>query len=111
MHKMATYLELKQQAEALMKQAEEARQLEIAAAIVAIKEQMATFGLTLQDLKVAGADVGKPVVKASELHTSPKYRGPDGELWAGGRGRKPDWALKVISEQGEAALDQFRIVS
>lgn len=106
---MATYLELKQQAEALMKQAEEVRQLEIAAAIATIKEQMASFGLTLQDLRVAGVDVGRPPVKANELPTSPKYRGPGGELWSGGRGRKPDWALKVISEQGEKALDHFRI--
>jgi DNA-binding protein H-NS len=108
---MATYLELKQQAEALLQKAEEARQQELADAIEAIKQQMTSLGLTLQDLRVAGVEPGKAPVRLNEVPAGPKYRGPSGQLWAGGRGRKPDWALKIISEQGEAALDQFRIVS
>lgn len=106
---MSTYLELKQQADALLRLAEEARQKEVAAAIEAIKVQMTQFGITLQELKAAGAEPGKPLVNPNVLPTPPKYRGPDGELWAGGRGRKPDWALKVIAEQGEAALEKFKI--
>lgn len=74
----------KQQADALLRLAEEARQKEVAAAIEAIKVQMTQFGITLQELKAAGAEPGKPLVNPNVLPTPPKYRGPDGELWAGG---------------------------
>jgi DNA-binding protein H-NS len=106
---MSAYLELKQQAEQLLKQAEAARQLEIAAAIGEIKVTMATFGLTLQDLRVAGIDPGKPAAKATDLPLPPKYRGPQGQLWSGGRGRKPDWAYEAISKDGPAGLEKYRI--
>lgn len=41
--------------------------------------------------------------------TPPKYKGPNGESWAGGRGRMPDWELKVIVNKGEVDLDEYRI--
>lgn len=106
---MATYLELKQQAEQLLAKAEEARQKEVATAIEQIKKQMAEFGITLYDLKTAGADQGKAPAAANAAPSAPKYKGPNGELWAGGRGRKPDWALEVIAKEGEAGLEKYRI--
>lgn len=106
---MLKYLELKQQAEALLQQAELARKEETGLAIAEIKEKMESFGLTLQDLRVAGIDPGRPPSRISEVQTPAKYRGPKGELWAGGRGRKPDWALKAIAENGEAGLEVYRI--
>ena len=55
------YGQLKSQAEDLMRRAEAARKAEIGAAIADIKEKMATYGITLEDLggnprKRAGAD-------------------------------------------------------
>lgn len=106
---MATYLELKQQAELLLAEAEQARKKEIANAIAGIKETMKTFGLTLQDLKAAGIEMGKAPVNNNAVPNPPKYKGPDGTFWAGGRGRKPDWALQVIAKEGEAGLEKYRI--
>ena len=104
-----TYLELKQQAEQLLAQAEIAKQKEIAAVIEEIAAKMKTFGLTLQDLRAAGIDPGRPSTKMDAPQSEPKYRGPNGELWVGGRGRKPDWALKVIQESGEKGLEAYLI--
>lgn len=106
---MLKSLELKQQAEALLQQAELARKEESAVAIAEIKGKMQSFGLTLQDLRTAGVDPGRPPSRIGEVQSASKYRGPNGELWAGGRGRKPDWALKAISEKGEAGLEAYRI--
>lgn len=105
---MSHYLELKKQAEELLEKAEIVRKEEVAVAITEIKEKMQFFGLTLQDLKTAGVDAGRPAIRG-ENPAPPKYRGPNGETWAGGRGRKPDWALKTIAESGETGLEIYRI--
>ena len=55
---MSTYLELKKQAEALMAQAEAARQQEIASAIGQIREIMTQYGITLEDLGARSAPAG-----------------------------------------------------
>ena len=47
---MATYRELKNQAEKLLVQAEEARKTELAAAIEDIKARMDEYGITVRDL-------------------------------------------------------------
>ena len=47
---VATYLELKEQGERLLAQAEEMREQEIADAIADIKEKMRLYGLTAEDL-------------------------------------------------------------
>ena len=88
---MSTYLELKKQAEALMAQAEAARQQEIASAIGQIREIMTQYGITLEDLGARSAPAGGGRAKraASAAPQVAKYRGPNGETWGGGRGRKP----------------------
>lgn len=108
---MLKSLELKQQAESLLQQAELARKEEAAIAIAEIKQKMVSFGLTLQDLRTAGVDPGRPPSRPVDSQTPAKYRGPNGELWAGGRGRKPDWALKAIADKGEIGLEAYRIKS
>lgn len=104
---MDTYQELISKANALLEQAEAAKKKEAAAAVGEIIAKMKQFGLSLLDLKAAGAEPGKPPSRATP--SAPKYRGPDGTTWAGGRGRKPDWALKAIAEEGEAGLEKYRI--
>ena len=93
---MATYIELKAQAESLLAQAEQARKQELAAVIQDIKSKMKEFGLTAADLGSVPAIVRKA---AKTKSTAPaKYRGPNGETWAGGLGRKPEWVRAILAE-------------
>ena len=55
---MATYKELKAQAEALLQQAEAARRAEIASVVASIQAMMNEYGITIDDLK-GGARTGK----------------------------------------------------
>ncbi len=105
---MATYVELKEQAEDLMRQAEAARKSEIGSAIADIKAKMAAYGITLDDLggKAKAARGRKPKVgKAAGKAAKPakakpakarkpvavKYRNAEtGETWTG-RGKPPTW--------------------
>ena len=95
---MATYIELRQQAEKLMAEAEELRQKEIGQAIEDIKAKMAMYGLTAADLGLVPRGARSPVKKtpSSSGNKKVKYRGPNGETWSGGRGRKPAWVQEVL---------------
>ena len=85
---MASYLELKAQAEALAAQAEKARLEEVQAVIERIRETVAEYGLTPDDVfgrrrAKRGGTPGQPV--------APKYQDPKtGATWSG-RGREPGW--------------------
>lgn len=99
---MTTYTELMTQAEALLAQAEQIRKQERAGVIASIQAQLREHGLTVEDLSAASR---KPAASKSKLPA--KYRGPNGELWAGGPGRKPEW-VKAVLEAGQS-LDQYLI--
>ena len=43
------------------------------------------------------------------VKSEPKYRGPNGEPWSGGPGRRPDW-VKAVVAAGED-LENYRIQS
>ncbi|NTY41724.1 H-NS histone family protein [Burkholderia diffusa] len=84
---MATYLELKTQAEALAQQAEEARVAELGTVITTIREQIAEYGITSEQL------FGRRRAAMSGTRTpiAPKYRDPKtGATWSG-RGKAPQW--------------------
>ena len=86
---MATYQELKAQAEALLKQAEVARRAEIASVVAEIQARMKEFGITLDDLK------GGTKKTKARAPVAAKYRNPEsGETWSG-RGRAPKWLSEV----------------
>ncbi len=113
---MTSYIELKEKAEDLMRQAEAARKSEIGAAIAEIKAKMAAYGITLADLgdKAKAARGRKPKVgKASAKAAKPakakpaksrkpvavKYRNTaTGDTWTG-RGKPPTW-LKAQEAAG-----------
>ena len=100
---MASYSELMAQPQSLMAQAEQARKRELADVIAGIKDQMKQYGLTAADL--GGASGSK---KSKSKSSAPaKYRGPNGELWAGGPGRKPEW-VRVVLASGKS-IEDFRI--
>lgn len=90
---MATYLELKQKAEKLMAEAEQMRQKEISDVIADIREKMKAYGLTPQDVGFASS--GRKRSSGATAKTV-KYRGPNGETWSGGRGRKPKWVQEAL---------------
>ena len=103
---MATYLELKEQAERLLAQAEEMREQEIAGAIADIKEKMRLYGLTAEDLGLGRAG-GARAPRGKAVAAAVKYRGPNGETWSGGRGRKPQWVTQAL-QQGHK-LEEFAV--
>ncbi|HHV7521247.1 TPA: H-NS family nucleoid-associated regulatory protein [Burkholderia orbicola] len=90
---MVTYLELKAQADALAQQAEDARLAELDSIIAAMREQIAAYGITPEQLfgrrRAATSPARPPVV--------PKYQDPKtGATWSG-RGKPPQWIAKAKS--------------
>lgn len=105
---MATYLELKEQAEKLLAEAERMREQEIADAIADIKRKIELYGLTAADLGFAkSGPVGNSRNKPAKSIAAVKYRGPNGETWGGGRGRKPQWVTQALKEG--RSLDEFAV--
>ncbi len=104
---MATYSELMAQAQALMAQAEQARKAELAAVIADIKAKMKEYGITAADLGGAASSGGRKAGKSSKSAAPAKYRGPNGELWAGGPGRKPEWVRAVLA--AGKSIEDYRI--
>jgi DNA-binding protein H-NS len=93
---MATYLELMEKAQRLMAEAEQVRQKEISDVIADIRQKMQTYGLTLQD--IGGSPAGRKRGAAAGKAKAVKYRGPNGETWGGGRGRKPRWVTEALAK-------------
>jgi DNA-binding protein H-NS len=102
---VATYLELKEQAEKLLAEAERMREQEIADAIADIKRKIDLYGLTAADLGFARGGPGNSRPKAAKSPV--KYRGPNGETWSGGRGRKPQWVAQALKEG--RSLEEFAV--
>ena len=102
---MATYSELMAQAQSLMAQAEQARKDELSNVIADIKAKMKQYGISVADL--GGASAGGRKAAKSKSVAAPKYRGPNGELWAGGPGRKPQWVRDALAAGKD--LDAYKI--
>jgi DNA-binding protein H-NS len=82
---MATYQELKAQAEALMKQAQEVLKQENKELIIELRSVIRENGITAEQLGFA------PAGKGSRTKAPAKYRDPlTGKTWSG-RGRTPLW--------------------
>ena len=103
---MATYSELMAQAQQLMAEAEQARKNELASVVADIRAKMKQYGLTAADLGGAAAGGAKKVGKSKSAAPA-KYRGPNGELWAGGPGRKPEWVRSVLA--AGKSVEDYRI--
>jgi DNA-binding protein H-NS len=108
---VATYIELKQQAEKLLAEAERMREQEIAEAIADIKAKIELYGLTAADLGFANSSGGPGNARGksarSAVKSAVKYRGPNGETWSGGRGRKPQWITQALKEGRD--LEEFAV--
>ena len=103
---MATYLELKAKAEKLMAEAEEVRVKELSDVISDVKEKIRVYGLTGADIGLGGAARRKNSSTGPKT-TAPKFRGPNGETWSGGRGRKPKWVVELLA--AGKSLDDFAV--
>ena len=78
----------------LRKQAEGFRNQERAGVIDELRKKIAEYGLTAADLKLSGRP---PKTRTAKSSPPAKYRGPNGETWAGGRGRKPGWVSDALA--------------
>ncbi len=117
---MASYQELKSQAEDLMRQAEAARKAELSAVLADIKAKMTAYGITIADLagkaRVPKGSNAKSAttVKPSRIKTvkprkpvAAKYRNSaTGETWSG-RGKAPKWL--VAMEATGRKRDEFAV--
>lgn len=87
---MATYRQLTEQLAKVQAQMAAAREKEMAAVIAQIKEQIAEYGITAEELGFSS----KRTLKSKPVGLPPKYRNPDtGQTWSG-RGRTPSWLGK-----------------
>ena len=96
---MATYLELRARGEKLLAEAEELRVKELSDVIEDIKQKVKAYGLTAPDLGFSSAAGTRRRKSTGSTAKAPvKYRGPNGEAWSGGRGRKPRWVTEVLAK-------------
>ncbi|CAE6771371.1 MULTISPECIES: H-NS family nucleoid-associated regulatory protein [Paraburkholderia] len=88
---MSQYADLKAQIAKLQAQADEARRTEVDNVVADIRQKIAEYGLTAQDLGFAvAARRGRPPKKAP---LPAKYQDPkSGNTWSG-RGKPPKWIV------------------
>jgi DNA-binding protein H-NS len=87
----ATLEDKKKQATAIVGERRELVVSEVREAIKAYRIAVRELGL------VKDAKRGRPATLATKVAMAAKYRGPHGELWSGGRGRKPQWVAAVLA--------------
>lgn len=99
---MATYRELLTQREALDKEIEAARQIEVVDAIKQVKALIVDFGLTAAQCGFSSEQAS--TVSKSTKTVKPKYVTPDGLHHWTGRGNPPV-AFKTLFEAGHKKED------
>jgi DNA-binding protein H-NS len=86
----SSYKELLQQRESLEQAIQEARTREISQAVQKVRDLMAEYGLTAQDIFPSGRGAKSSGTK-SVNKVAPKFRDPaTGQTWTG-RGKAPKW--------------------
>ena len=88
-------------------QAEQLRNQERTGVIEEIRKKIAEYGLTASDLKLSGRAPSRRVSSVPSSRGAAKYRGPTGETWSGGRGRKPRWVTEALA--AGKSLSEFEI--
>lgn len=93
----ASYQDLLKQREALEQQINEAKRREMAVALAQVRELVAAFDLTQQDVFPVGR--AARATGATGAKVAPKYRDPaTGQTWTG-RGKPPKWIQNQDREQ------------
>ena len=116
-----TFAELNREIEALKVQAEAVRQKEKAGVVERIRDAIAVYGLTAEDLGLGTKTVARVGAKGGDSSAAAKptadkalskptatvrYRDESGNTW-GGRGPKPNW-LKAALANGQR-LESFAV--
>ncbi|WP_313071200.1 H-NS histone family protein [Melaminivora sp.] len=92
-----SYKDLLKQREALDRQISEARQRELSTALTQVRDLIAEYGLSQQDVFPTGRAARAGTVTGSKV--APKYRNPStGQTWTG-RGKPPKWIQNQDREQ------------
>lgn len=91
----------------LRKQAEELRNHERAGVVEELRRKVVEYGISAADLKLTGRGPAKRASAAPAAKAAAKYRGPAGETWSGGRGRKPRWVTEALASG--KSLSEFEI--
>jgi DNA-binding protein H-NS len=103
---MNELVKLRQQIAEMEKQAADLQKKNRPAVLAELREQMAAYGITAEELSRPAAKAARPKVppaKPASLHKgkkpavpSPaKYRGPQGQEWSG-RGTAPKWLNDLL---------------
>jgi DNA-binding protein H-NS len=95
---MASLKDIQEQIKQLQQQELELVNKEKDKVIAEIKEKLATYHITADDL---GLKVVKKKSGTTKTTLAPKYKGPNGEEWHGGKGPRPKW-VKTIEANGES---------
>lgn len=116
---MSTLAQIKKQIEELQQQAAEIQANEKEAVLADIRQKIIDYAITPADLglpmpraprkarapavkRKGKGKAGKPKAAAEAM-----YRGPDGQPWSGGRGRKPRWVQEILAAGGD--LEKYRV--
>jgi DNA-binding protein H-NS len=93
---MKSYKELQVEIQELQARAEKLREAEMQKAVEEIRQKMAEYGLSVQDL---GGVARRGRKSGSTGVVKPKYRNPEtGDTWTG-RGKPPRWIAGKDKEQ------------
>jgi DNA-binding protein H-NS len=106
---MATYRDIIKQIDQLTKEAEKARQAEVASVVADIRAKMAEYGITLNDIAGKAGGTGRKGRKRAPFagtKAPPKYRGSNGQVWSG-RGRRPGWLQEELAKG--RSLDDLQV--
>ncbi|MDD2840127.1 MAG: H-NS histone family protein [Rickettsiales bacterium] len=99
--KMNNIDEIQKQIDELLKQKNELIQQKKSEILTEVLKNIKTYGLTAEECGFQltqakppkSAPVDKPKAEA-------KYRGPNNEEWAGGKGARPKWVKEIIEAGG-----------
>jgi DNA-binding protein H-NS len=110
-----TLSQIEKQIAVLQRRAEALKKRDVAGVVARIKEAIAYYGLTPQELGFGGTvarktrgpgkktGAGKAKVKATKSALPPKFRDAAGNTWSG-RGRRPRWYVEARA-QGKTDAD------
>jgi len=102
---MDDLLKLRQQIAEMQKQADQLQKQNRTAVLAQLREQMAAYGITAEELGRPAPKTRSPKAPAPSPSkdkkpaptSTAKYRGPEGQVWSG-RGPAPRWLSALLVE-------------
>jgi DNA-binding protein H-NS len=94
---MSSLIAIQEKIAELQAQEAEIKAREFNEKVVMIKETMASYGITVDDLQGKPAKATKVTGTKSAKPAPAKYQGPNGESWSG-RGLAPKWLAALIAD-------------